>query len=83
MKIARHVGVRATAQAIGRATRLDAEVVLVVLRRTETGASDWFEDTGSGEVAAPPGGRGEVIRAAVWGKARTVKWAPALGFSPN
>jgi len=83
MKIARHVGVRATAQAIGRATRLDAEVVLVVLRRTETGASDWFEDTGSGEVAAPLGGRGEVIRAAVWGKARTVKWAPALGFSPN
>jgi len=81
MKIARHVDVRATAQAIGRATRLDAEVVLVVLRRTETGASDWFEDTGSGEVAAPPGGRGEVIRAAVWGKARTVKWAPALLFT--
>ena len=35
MKIARHVDVRATAQAIGRATRLDAEVVLVVLRRTD------------------------------------------------
>ena len=82
MKIARHVGVRATAQAIGRATPLDAEVALVVLRRTETGASAWFQDTGSGEVAAP-GGRGEVIRAAVWGKARTVKWAPALGFSPK
>ena len=82
MKIARHVDVRATAQAIGRATRLDADVALVVLRRTETRASDWFQDTGSGEVAAP-GGRGEVIRAAVWGKARTVKWAPALGFSPN
>ena len=82
--MAGHVGVRAPAQAIGRATRLDAEVALVVvLRRTETGASDWFQDTASGEVAAP-GGKGEVIRAAaVWGKARTVKWAPALGFSPK
>jgi len=34
--MAGHVGVRAPAQAIGRATRLDAEVALVVLRRTET-----------------------------------------------
>lgn len=35
--MARHVGVRATAHAIGRATRLDAEVALVVLRRTGDG----------------------------------------------
>lgn len=35
--MARHVGVRATAHAIGRATRLDAEVALVVLRRPGDG----------------------------------------------
>ena len=35
--MARHVGVRATAHAIGRATRLNADVGLVVLRLTGDG----------------------------------------------